>query len=60
MQRLLVMEQERNIEVKEGDEKDSHGPGGKHRRTCTCRTCAQKAAARKRRKLKPGRKYGFK
>jgi hypothetical protein len=40
--------------------KNSHGPGGKHRRTGTCRTNAQKAAARKRRKLKPGRKYGFK
>jgi hypothetical protein len=40
--------------------KISHGPGGKHRRTGTCRTNAQKASARKRRKLKPGKKYGFK
>jgi hypothetical protein len=32
----------------------------KRKNTGTCRTTAQKAAARKRRKLKPGRKYGFK
>lgn len=37
------------------------GKHGKNKRknTGTCRTNAQKASARKRRKLKPGRRYKF-
>ncbi len=33
--------------------------GNKRKNTGTCRTNAQKAAARKRRKPKPGKKYKF-